>query len=607
MNRKQLRNLIAENLNNLLYSSKYKAFDYIKIIFLIASVIALGLVIYAYGFEPPEEDLIVVFIGLDIIFASFVIMFLIRLLYAFRRLTFLKNNYFEAILMVLIMAYLVSSYLFDQRILENFTERILGFEDYQEVSRLFLVFYLLYILFYEFIKVGTGITRYHLKPSTTFIGSFILLIFIGTGLLMLPAATTQEGSMPFLQALFTSVSASCVTGLIVVDTATYFTPKGQFVIMGLMQLGALSIVSFASFFSIFMKKTAGIKHQSMMKDVLSSESLFNAKDLLKQIIIITFIIEFIGFLMIYVTWGDMQFNSTLHKIFFTMFHTVSAFCNAGFSLYTDGLYEPVLRETYMLHLVIIILVILGGIGFATIQDLFYPSALRDRLKNPWRDWKTATKISVYTSGALLLFGMVSFYLLERNNTLNELNFIEAMITSFFQSGTTRTAGFNTVNIAALTTPTLLIFIFLMFIGGSSGSVAGGIKTSTFYLIVVSVIATIRGKLKIEIGHRYIPKTILFKALSIFVFAATLNFIGIFILVFNEPHIEFMQLAFEQISAFGTVGLSTGITGELSTASTIMLIFSMFLGRVGTLTFALALSTRISTKSYKYPKAHLLVG
>jgi trk system potassium uptake protein len=350
-----------------------------------------------------------------------------------------------------------------------------------------------------------------------------------------------------------------------------------------------------------------LKHQSMMKDVLSSESLHTAKDLLKQIIIITIIIEVVGFFMIYFTWGDVEFRSIGQKIFFSAFHAVSAFCNAGFSLYSDGLYEPAVRGAYILHLVIIGMVILGGIGFGTIQDLFYPSALKNRLDNPWKDWKTSTKIAVFTSGFLLILGMVIFYILEKDNTLKDMNFVEAVITSFFQSGTTRTAGFNTVDIGALRLPTLLIFVFLMFIGGSSGSVAGGIKTSTFYLIVVSVVATIRGKLKIEIGKRYISNSVLFKALSIFVFSATINFIGIFVLVINEPQIDFMRLAFEQISAFGTVGLSTGITSELSQPSLVMIIFSMFVGRVGTLTFALALSTRVSTQAYRYPKAHLMVG
>jgi trk system potassium uptake protein len=606
MDSKKFRNLIAERLNNLLYNSKAKAFDYIKLIILLSSIVALGLMLYAYGFEPPEEELLVIFIGLDIIFGVFVVTFMIRWLYAFRKGYFLKNNYGEGILMILILIYMVSNYIFGKMIIEDFVARI-GFRDYHELSRLLLVMGLLFVLLFEFVKVGTGLSRYQLKPSTTFIGSFILLIFLGTGLLMLPAATTQPGSMPLIKALFTAVSASCVTGLIVVDTATYFTIKGQVVIMILMQLGGLSIVSFASFFAIFLKKSSGLKHQSMMKDVLSSESLLTAKDLLKQIITITIIIELLSFFLIFFTWGNIEFNSIWKKIFFSAFHAISAFCNAGFSLFSNGLYEPVVREAYLLHIVIIITVIFGGIGFSSIQDLFYPSVLRDRLKNPWKDWKTSTKIAVYTSAALLVFGTLIFLILERNHSMKDLNFVEAAITSFFQSGTTRTAGFNTVDIGSLRLPTLLIFIFLMFIGGASGSVAGGIKTSTFYLIVVSVIATIRGKLKIEIGKRYIPTSVLFKALSIFVFAATANFIGIFTLVMLEPNIPFMQLAFEQISAFGTVGLSTGITADLSNNSLIVIMLSMFIGRVGTLTFALALSTRVSTTAYKYPKAYIMAG
>ena len=460
---------------------------------------------------------------------------------------------------------------------------------------------------YDTVKVSVRISHIKIKPSTTFVLSFLTLILIGTGVLCLPAMTVAPGGMPFLDALFTATSATCVTGLIVVDTATYFTTRGQAFIILLVQLGGLGIISFASFFATFLRQGVGIKQQALIQDYLSSESLLSAQGLLKRIILMTLSLEFITFLLVYFSWGDIPFDSVIQKVFFSAFHAISAFCNAGFSLYSDNLYQPGINTAYIIHLIIIASVILGGIGFSTLEDLFSIRNLRDRLKNTWRDWKVSTKIAVYTSATLLLFGSIVFYLLEKDNTLAGLNIFEALLTSFFQSGSARTAGFNTVDFGELRNPTLIMIIFLMFIGASSGSVGGGIKTSTFYLIVSSVIATLRGRLKIEIGKRFIPKELLFKALSIFFFAATINLIGIFALTLFEPEIDVLELVFEQVSAFGTVGLSTGITAELSTPSRFVLMISMFLGRVGILTFALALSTRMTATSYKYPKAHLMIG
>ena len=214
---------------------------------------------------------------------------------------------------------------------------------------------------------------------------------------------------------------------------------------------------------------------------------------------------------------------------------------------------------------------------------------------------------MFTTIALLAFGTLGIYLLERQNTLAEDNFLEGLIAAFFQSTNARTAGFNSMDIGGLRTPTLILLIFLMFVGASSGSVGGGIKTSTFYLIISSVYATIRGRAKIEIGKRYIPKELLFKALSIFFFAATLNLLGIFLLTLFEPGMDVIKLAFEEVSAFGTVGYSTGITADLSAAGRWVIIFSMFIGRVGTLTFALALSNRASSQRHKYPRAQIMVG
>jgi Trk-type K+ transport system membrane component len=229
------------------------------------------------------------------------------------------------------------------------------------------------------------------------------------------------------------------------------------------------------------------------------------------------------------------------------------------------------------------------------------------LHKPWKDWKLGTKVAIHTSIVLIVIGMGLYFMLEQNTTLKGMSTLEKIIASFFQSVSSRTAGFNTVDFTQLTNPTLIFMVFLMFIGASSGSTGGGIKTSTFLLISISSIATIKGKKSVEIGNRSISHDMLFKAFSIFVFAATFNLIMIFLLCITESHIDILKIVFEQVSAFATVGLSAGVTGELTIYGQILIIISMFVGRIGTLTLALALSSRVETTAYQYPNAHLMIG
>ena len=603
----KLKDDALSKFNSLLYSSKKRIRAIIGWLKGSSAIVGVALVTYGYGFDLHEEEKMEqIFLAIDLVFVIFVLGFVIRLLYAFRRITFVKERPFELFLVCFIIINACSNYLFGNLILEQVFET-LGFNDYNSFYFGFVSFFMVLIVGYDTIKASRKISSLRLKPATTFILSFLLLISLGTGFLMLPSMTAEKGSLSFLDALFTSTSASCVTGLIVVDTATCFTVKGQTIIMILIQLGGLGIVSFATFFAAFLRQGVSIKQQLMVQNYLHDESLFSSKGTLKKIVNITLILELFTFIAIYFTWGEATFESTAQKIFFTAFHTISSFCNAGFSLYSSNLADSVVRSSYILHIVIAISIILGGVGFTVIDDLFNPAKLRTRLRNPWREWRISTKIAVFTSVVLLFLGTVSFLILEKNHALYDQNIAESLITSFFQSASARTAGFNTIDIGELRQPTLIVIIFLMFIGASSGSMGGGVKTSTFYLIIASVAATLRGQQRIEIGQRSIPKGLLFKALSIFFFAASLNLIGIFILSITEPQIALVDLAFEEISAFGTVGYSTGITASLSLESRIVIIISMFLGRVGTLTFAIALSNRTTTSRYKYPRAHLMVG
>lgn len=573
----------------------------------IASITALALFIYYYGF-PHSADESRQLIGYTKgIFGFFIVSYLIRVGFSLHSWTYVKSTLFEALLILLLLADILSVFLLGFNAVENVFIR-LNIENFTPLYILFIQAYLLLLVGLEIVKMSVGITNVKLKPATTFIFSFVLLIFAGAGLLMLPEMTTK-GGMPFIDALFTSVSASCVTGLSVENTETFFTFKGQVVILLLIQLGGIGILTFATFFALFLKKGVGISHQAMIRDFMAEESLFNAKGMLRQIIVYTILIESIGAFLLFILWDARApfIDDTGELLFQSVFHSISAFCNAGFSLLGNGLYEDWLRNAHLVHLVIAMLIIFGSLGFPAMRDIFSLGSIRARLHAPWKKWKLSTRIAVWASFVLILFGMLVMMITEQHATLAGQSAGAAWMHAFFQSVTTRTAGFNTVDISALTVPTTILFIFLMFIGASSGSTGGGIKTSTFVLIFLAVITTIRGKKSLELGSRSISFDLLNKAFTIFIFSATYILVGTFLLAVFEPKMQVLDLVFEQVSAFCTVGLSRGITADLSTASKIVLITSMYIGRVGTLTLAFALASRVETTSYKYPKAHILVG
>jgi Trk-type K+ transport system membrane component len=303
----------------------------------------------------------------------------------------------------------------------------------------------------------------------------------------------------------------------------------------------------------------------------------------------------------------MNYSHFGQQFFYSIFHSISAFNNAGFSLFSDGLHEHIVRNSHSMHMVLAGLIFFGAVGFPVIEDLFNIERIKKKLKTPWYGLKLSTKISLYTSLILVAVGMLFFYFLEQQNTLNGLTLEGQLITSFFQSITTRTAGFNTVDFSMVGTPMLIIIIFLMFVGASPGSTGGGIKTSTFTLIVFSALNTIRGRKKIEIDKKTISPELLHKAFSIFLFASTAIFIAIFILSISDGEKGLMPIAFEAVSAFSTVGLSTGITADLSFVGKVVIMICMFIGRIGTLTLAFALSSKMKSHNYEYPKAHLTVG
>ncbi|TVR79077.1 MAG: ATPase [Chitinophagaceae bacterium] len=592
----------------MIYDSRSYLLKVSGVVALIASFFSIGLIIYYHGFPHDREtlDFIIKLIYANFIF--FILNFFIRFLTNYEKKSFIKDHWFEGILILLLIVDVSLGLSSGKYGLFEIVFINLSISDYARYLSLFTQSFILILSTLEILKLIRYLLSFKIKPNIAFIISFMILISMGTFLLLLPEMTAPEMTISFTDALFTAVSAATVTGLVVVDTGTYFTLKGQLIIMLLIQFGAIGIISFASFFVYFMKKGIGIKQQTALKEFLNEENLFNTRQLLKKIIKYTLIIEGLGFVCMYFLWGNsVEFSSQSERIFFTLFHTISAFCNAGFSLYEDGLMTGNLAYAYVLHILFAILIFFGSLGFPAIRDLFGVDMLRERLKKPWKRWKTSTIVAVYTSVGLIVISSSLFLFFEWNNSLADKNTFESIISSIFQLTSGRTAGFSTLETGNLTTPVLILIIFNMFIGGSSGSMAGGIKTSTFFIISLGVYSFLRGRKKLEFQKRSFSYDLLNRAFALFFFSFGIIFTGIFLLSYTETDTDFLAILFETVSATSIVGMSMGITETLSTYGKYIIIGCMFIGRIGPLTLAFSLLSSKAEPNHKYPNTHMMIG
>ncbi|MCF8238662.1 MAG: hypothetical protein K9I85_10930 [Saprospiraceae bacterium] len=464
----------------------------------------------------------------------------------------------------------------------------------------------------EFSELKIDFKRTVLNPAQLFIISFLAIIFIGSFLLILPNATYD--GISYIDTLFTSTSAVCVTGLVVVDTATHFTLFGQIIIMILIQVGGLGILTFASYFSYFFKGGTSYENQLALSDITSSKKLGEVFSTIKYIILITFGIELFAGILIYTSIDSSNFVSQSDRIFFSVFHSISAFCNAGFSTLTNSLYERGFRFNYYLQLVIILTFVLGGLGFPIVVNIlkyfkYKIITLFSSRKSKYRPWvlNLNSRITLVTTLSILIVSFVLFYLLEYNNTLAEHSGFGKMVTALFGATTPRTAGFNTIDTAAMAFPTLMMVFLLMWIGASPQSTGGGIKTSTFAIATLNILSLAKGKSRIEIFRREIADISVRRAfaiisLSLVVIGFAIMFISIF-----DPEKELVDIAFECFSAYGTVGLSLGITGDLSSASKFVIIVVMFVGRISMLSLVIAVFRKIKHKNYSYSKEEITIN
>jgi trk system potassium uptake protein TrkH len=441
------------------------------------------------------------------------------------------------------------------------------------------------------------------RPAQLMLGSFASVILVGTALLMLPAATRGGLDTTLGEAFFTATSATCVTGLIVVDTPNHFSFFGQAVILALIQLGGLGIMTFSVCFALLLNRRLSLRNQRAMQEILDQDTLKSAKRLVGFIVLMTFLLEVIGALILFVNWHDSP-RPVLSDAWHAVFNSVSAFCNAGFSTFSNSLEGSATDRT--VNYVIGALIILGGLGFPVIRDLYHKLLHLFHRRDPHR-FRLQSRVVLVCTGGLLLLGTGFFYLLEYNHILAEQAGSDALLISFFQSITTRTAGFNTCDIGALQSSTLYVFIFLMFIGASPGGTGGGIKTTTLATAWAVIRAGFRNRPQAELYRRTIPMDLIQRAVMVLCSAALLVAGSTIVLCALEDQ-SFLALHFEAVSAFATVGLSTGITAELSTAGRLVLCLLMFVGRLGPLTVGFALMLRQKPAArYTYATERIMIG
>lgn len=541
------------------------------------ALLALVFLIFESGLRWHLPPFLAVFsLILDYgVLAAFVTDAWLTLYYTIPKKNYLKNNWMDFLVLAPLLLHVVSVRTSTGLIvIRNFIVVIKGFTRTRKFSKV--------------------IRRIRLNTPQIVAISFAIAILLGTVLLTFPTATTDGKGAHFIDALFTATSATCVTGLIVQDTPTYFTPFGQTVLLVLIQLGGLGIMTFSAFVALLFGRFS-LGQRKIVQEMFEEDR--NILNMVFYILKMTLFIETIGTLLLFLRWY-FHFRTPFTALYFSVFHSISAFCNAGFSLFSDSMSGFVSDPA--INIVLISLILLGGFGFIVVFELTH------QIKRSRKALSSHTKLVLITSGILIAVGFVVILFFEFDRVLLKLSFPSKLWAALFQSVTTRTAGFNTISIGSLSQVTLTVMILLMFIGASPGSTGGGIKTTTFAVLVITLKSIFKRQENIEVFKRTVPTSTVTKALALLV-SAFLLIAFVFLLLLAVENKPYLPLLFETISAFGTVGLSTGITPDLTVAGKLLITFLMYLGRIGPLTMGLALAREMGRKKIAYPDVRIMIG
>lgn len=570
----------------------------------VVGFISVLFIIILIGFYLSLETVWMINIVTDFIILLFIIEEILRFFITSQKLKHLKTRIIDHIVALLLLLKLIfhnsfidiTSYVFPQA------------NDYQvlTINLLLIYFILLFIVFIKSLRYNYLLSKIKIHPGGIITLSFAFIIIVGSILLMLPKATPDTVHFKYIDALFTSTSAVCVTGLTSVDTATSFTFLGKLIILFLIQVGGLGVMTLTTFFAAFLAGGISFKVRLMMKDLLSQESISEVANLLMKIALFTFVIEIIGALILYISLGGNFLFPDWNLIWISIFHSVSAFCNAGFSLFSDNLMNPLTYHNYLFTTTIMILIIFGGIGFTVLSNIVSLNPFSKQYKRIRYKLRLHTKLVLITTCLLILTGAFLIFITELYSGAN-YNIFESLYQSLFLSVTSRTAGFNIFPTEKLLAPTMFIIIILMWIGASPGSTGGGIKTSTISIAFLTFINLIRGKERLELFNRQISEEIIKKSFIIIFASIIVLAIGVFFLLLFEPDKNSLDLIFEVTSALGTVGLSRGITSYLGDGGKTVIILTMFIGRIGALTFFMAFFRQQQESKYTLPYENIMIG
>lgn len=483
------------------------------------------------------------------------------------------------------------------------------------------IFQLILLLLLSLLRLSSGVIGLlgkRTNPSLILAGSFFLIICIGTGLLMLPRCTVD--GISWVNALFVSTSAVCVTGLVPVDVATTFTSLGQLVIIILIQIGGLGVMTLTCFFAMFFMGNTSVYNQLAVRDMISSDSLSSLLSTVIYILFFTLVIEGAGMLVLFLSIHGTLGMTMQQEMVFAAFHSISAFCNAGFSTLSENLGNPLVMQHHnLLYITISVLIILGGIGFPILVNfkhiagyhlkrLFYfiRTGKRDRQRIRHL-YNLNTKIVLLTTLILLTGGTIAILLFEWNGAFAGMSMPDKWVQAFFNATCPRTAGFTSIGLTSFSLQSLLLMLLLMFIGGAAQSTAGGVKVNAFAAAVLSLFAVIRGKSRVEVFRRQLSVDSIRRSNATLVMYLMILFLGVFVLSVLEPHASLLALVFECTSALSTVGSSLGLTPALGEAGKLFVSLLMFIGRVGVITIVLGFVPPQKHTKYKYPDDNLIIN
>jgi len=574
---------------------------------LTAAVVAASFVVL-FGFDEPLLPAGILYAVQVALLCVFIVEKIIRLSNAVSMREFWRGNWFEVPLLLALGIALLGA------------GRWFGRTDPTAVRHFAVGIYLVLQVVAKLCRTSVNLAAAGKSPTRTLIASFLVLIISGAGLLMLPKASAPDAkNLSFVDALFTATSATCVTGLIVKNTGEDFSLMGKLIILSLIQLGGLGIVMFGAVFALLLGQALSLRESVAMRDLLSARTLSRIGNMIAFIFVGTILIEAVGAVSIFGMWGD-RVDNVQQQWFCSIFHSISAFCNAGFSLFEDSFRGYNKRpEVYM---VICPLIILGGLGFGVLYDLvniaadrvkrFYKRRFNKRYRFSMeapRRMRLQTKIVLSVSAFLIVLGMLAILLFERYAGKSGSAEDPSVLGALFQSITARTAGFNTIDVSALSVSSKFILILLMFVGGSPGSTAGGIKTVTLAVVIMTVIAALRKRQEVEMFKRSVRIVVVGRAITVTLLFVAVLFGATLALSVTENANDFnmSEIMFEAGSALGTVGLTTGITPSLTTAGKVIIIVVIFVGRLGPLTLLAALTFNLKPVRYNYPDEAIVVG